>query len=273
VAPNRADRADGHLLYMQQGTLFAVRFNLDRLETVGEARPALEGVTANISTGGAQVGFSPDGTLVYVPGTAGSINNPIDWMTRDGGLGAAVREADWSQPRFSPTLRLALSVFDGKQRDVWVYDWARDAMQQLTHDPGNDGNPVWTHDGKRIVYQSDPLKNSRSNLFWANADGTGDAVRLTDSPNNQQPWSVHPSGKFIAFQENTGTNAIDLMILPSGDPARGLTAGANGVFRTPVSGCSRSSPLTAAGSRISPPSQARMTCTSVRFPAPEATGG
>ncbi|MBK9241496.1 MAG: protein kinase [Acidobacteria bacterium] len=239
VAPNRADRADGHLLYMQQGSLFAVRFNLDRLETVGEARPALEGVTANISTGGAQIGFSADGTLVYVPGTAGSINNPIDWMTRDGKVSVLrSREADWSQPRFSPDgLRLALSVFDGKQRDVWVYDWARDAMQQLTQDPGNDGNPVWTPDNQRIVFQADREKASRPNLFWANADGTGEITRLTESPNSQQAWSVHPGGRFIAFQETTASNAIDLMILPlEGDPTRGLTAGKATVFlSTPVS--------------------------------------
>jgi eukaryotic-like serine/threonine-protein kinase len=238
ASPHRADRADGHLLYMQHGTLFAVRFSLDRLETVGEAKPALEGVAANLTTGGAQVGFSPDGTLVYVPGAAGSANNPIDWMTRDGKV-AVLRsqEADWGQPRFSPDgQRLALSVFDGKQRDVWVYDWAREAMLQLTLDAGNDGNPVWTPDNKRIVYNADVQKNNRPNLFWANADGTGDVVRLTDSPNSQQPWSVHPSGKFIAFQEASSTTGADLMILPlEGDLARGLTAGTATVFlRTPV---------------------------------------
>jgi len=238
VAPDRADRADGHLLYMQQGTLFAVRFNLDRLETVGEARPALEGVAANLTTGGAQIGFSLDGTLVYVPGLAGSANNRIDWMTRDGRVSVLrSQEADWAQPRFSPDgQRLALTVFDGKQRDVWVYDWAREAMQQLTLDAGNDGNPVWTPDNRRIVYHADVHKNGKPNLFWANADGTGDVVRLTDSPNSQQAWSIHPGGKFIAFQETVAATGIDLMILPlEGDLTRELTAGTPTVFlRTPV---------------------------------------
>jgi serine/threonine-protein kinase len=238
AAPNRADRADGHLLYMQQGTLFAVRFSPDRLETVGEARPALEGVAASLTTGGAQIGFSPDGTLVYVQGAAASASNPIDWMTRDGKVTVLrSQQADWAQPRFSPDgQRLALSVFDGKQRDVWVYDWAREAMQQLTLDAGNDGNPVWTPDNKRIVYHADIQKNSRPNLFWANADGTGDVVRLTDSPNSQQAWSIHPSGKFIAFQETRATTGADLMILPlEGDLTRGLTAGPATVFlQTPA---------------------------------------
>jgi serine/threonine-protein kinase len=62
----------GHLVYLQHGTLFAVRFDLDSLETMGEAVPVVEGVLTNQITGGAQVAFSADGTLVYVPGVAAS---------------------------------------------------------------------------------------------------------------------------------------------------------------------------------------------------------
>ena len=60
----------GHLVYLQQGTLFAVRFDRDRLETVGQAVPALEGIAASTAgPGGAQLAVSAEGTLVYVPGT------------------------------------------------------------------------------------------------------------------------------------------------------------------------------------------------------------
>ncbi len=70
---------------MQQGTLFAAAFDLSRLETIGQAVPALEGVAADPGVaGGAQVAFSADGTLVYVPGAAAAAAHPIDWMTRDG---------------------------------------------------------------------------------------------------------------------------------------------------------------------------------------------
>ena len=39
----------GHLVYLQHGTLFAVRFDLDSLETMGEAVPVVEGVLTNQS--------------------------------------------------------------------------------------------------------------------------------------------------------------------------------------------------------------------------------
>ena len=93
----------GHLVYLQRGTLFAVRFDLNRLETMGEAVPAVEGVLTNLSTSGAQVAFSADGTLVYVPGVAATPGSAIDWLTRDGKTSVLRQtKADWASPRFSP---------------------------------------------------------------------------------------------------------------------------------------------------------------------------
>ena len=77
---------------------------------------------------------------MYVPGTAASSARPIDWLTRDGKT-AVLRatNADWPNLRFSPDgQKLAVDISDGKQRDIWVYEWARDTLTQLTFDPGED---------------------------------------------------------------------------------------------------------------------------------------
>jgi len=225
---------DGHLLYMQQGTLFAMPFHAGRLEMTGQAVPALEGLSANPGIGGAQLAFSDDGTLVYVPGSAQAGTRQIDWMTRDGKT-SVLRAAKsiWSSPKFSPDgQKLAMEVSDGKQRDIWVYEPARDTITQLTFDPANDRHPAWTPDGKRIVFDSDRAKGGVSNLYWVNADGTGEPTRLTDSTNAQQMPSVHPSGAFIAFHESRGgATGLDLMVLPlEGDPIRGWKPGQPAAF-------------------------------------------
>ena len=67
VPSGRASTTRGHVIYMNQGTLFAVPFDLDRLETSGPAVPALDRVAMNPGTGGVQLAVSSDGTLVYVP--------------------------------------------------------------------------------------------------------------------------------------------------------------------------------------------------------------
>ncbi|BCS32370.1 hypothetical protein TBR22_A15800 [Luteitalea sp. TBR-22] len=234
-SPKRGEREGGHLIYLHQGTVFAVPFDPTRLETVGPAMPALEGVATFPNPGGGKLAVSSEGTLVYVPGTAVSGERPIEWLTRDG-KAAVLRatKAQWSNPRFSPNgEKLALDISDGQQRDIWVYDWARDTLTQLTFEPGEDRFPVWTPDGRRLVFGSDRAKAGTFNLYWANADGTGEVTRLTDSPEtHSQGSSWHPSGKFLAFQAARGAgNGVDLMILPmEGDATRGWTPGTPTVF-------------------------------------------
>jgi serine/threonine-protein kinase len=163
---------------------------------------------------------------VYVPSTAGTAAKPIDWMSRDGKTSVLrSTKTEWANLRFSPEgERLALEIFDGNQSDIWVYEWARDRLTQLTFDKGSDRIPVWTPDGQRIVFASDRAKAGIRNIYWVNADGTGDVTRLTDSSEDQLPWSWHPNSKFVAYQTSRSAADWDLMILPiEGDAARGWT--------------------------------------------------
>jgi Tol biopolymer transport system component len=202
----------GHLVYIHDGTLFAAPFDLDRLEVTGQSVPVLEGVIASQGgTGGAQFSVTDSGTLVYSTEQAMSADAPIAWMDRAGkttSLRAA--SANWANPQFSPDgRRLAMYINDGKQSDVFIYDWARDQLSRLTFDAGDDTLPAWTPDGLRIAFVA--LRDGQApNLYWQRADGTGEVQRLTESKNIQRAPAWHPSGKFLAFQELGG----DLMILP-----------------------------------------------------------
>ena len=70
----------GHLLYLRDGTLFAVPFDLDQLEVTGPVVSVVDGVTSDARPGGAQFAVSTDGTLVYLPGPSVGGTSPVHWL-------------------------------------------------------------------------------------------------------------------------------------------------------------------------------------------------
>jgi Tol biopolymer transport system component len=171
---------------------------------------------------------------VYAPAGSGSYDSPIEWLDRSG-KSSVLRSApsDWANLRFAPDgRRIAISIWDGKQWDVWVDDWARDALARLTTSNSHSRTPVWTPDGRRIAFASQRGEKAVANtfnLYWQRADGTGDAQRLTTSENQQFPGSWHKSGKVLAFEEQS--SHFSVMLLPmDGDEASGWKPGTPTVF-------------------------------------------
>ena len=231
VVPSR------HLLYMHGGTLFAAPFDLDRLEITGRPVPVLdEGITTSSGTGAANFAVSETGTLVYLAGQEVGNQIPMVWLDHTGKtVPLRATPADWSNPSFSPddgTL-LAMDIVGaaGGVPSVWVYDWVRDTLTGLTFGPTADVRPVWTPDGRRMVFASMRGSVGVTNLYWQRADGTGDAQRLTESTFNQGPSSWHPKGRVLAFTETNPKTGSDIKILTvDGDEASGWKPGTPTVF-------------------------------------------
>jgi Tol biopolymer transport system component len=223
----------GHVVYIHDGTLFAMPFDLDRLTPAGPAVPVLEGVISNAGTASAQFAVSANGTLVYLPGrSVAGPGVPIHWMRQDGKTTPLrATRAAWNNLMFSPAGdRLAMQLTD-RQSDIWVYDLARDVITPVTSDPADDSVPVWTPDGRQLVFASTRSDKRAANLYVQAADGTGAAERLTDSPNAQRPGSWHPSGKYLAFEELVPPGQSDVMMLPmEGDVGSGRKPGKPTVF-------------------------------------------
>jgi len=217
----------GHLVYMHEGTLFAVPFDLKRLEVTGQPAPILDGIVTNTATGGAQFSFSESGNLVYVAGGTVVQNISVYWMDRQGKF-APLRETlgAYISPALSPDgKRLALQVRDGKRMDIWVDEWERDTLTRLTFGGEFNSSPVWRPDGQRITYSSRETGGAWS-LYWKRADGAGDALRLTDSKSAKYPSSWRPDGKVLAFTQLNPDTSWDILALPiEGDEKSGWKPG------------------------------------------------
>jgi len=190
----------GHVLFEHDGTLFAMPFDLNRLEPTGQAVPVVEQVLMNTERGSAQFSVSETGSLAYVQGKEVRSLVSIDWMGKDGKF-EPLRQTPGNiyTIRFSPDgKRLAMAIDDASRRDIWTYDIERDTLTRLTFGGMWNEMPVWTPDGQRIVY-SVLGSNDIPNLYWKRADGAGDAQRLTESKAAQYAGSWSPDGKTLAF--------------------------------------------------------------------------
>ena len=216
----------GHLIYMHEGTMFAVAFDQKRLEVIGSPVPILEGIRANPGDATMQVSFAENGTLMYVPGRSGFQFVSIYWMDRQGKF-TPIRdtEGDYSSPAFSPDgKRLALTINDGRKSDISVLELGRDTLTRLTFE-GNNVAPVWTPDGQRITYAHFE-KPGIGDLYWTHADGTGNPLRLTTINGRPFPSSWHPNGKVLLFDEGIYQRQIStFMMTVEGNDAQGWKPG------------------------------------------------
>ena len=133
----------GHLLYVHGGGLFAAPFDIARVEVTRPSVPVPEDVALGVVNGSAQFATSSAGTLAYVTRQSSTSAAPIVWLDRHGKT-TPIRTTpeDWSNIQVSPDgQRLAVDINDGRQTDIWVYDWAREAMTRLTFDPASTGCP------------------------------------------------------------------------------------------------------------------------------------
>jgi serine/threonine-protein kinase len=205
----------GHLVYPQEGTLMAVAFDVEQLEVKGSPIPILQGV---IEAGPPSLlphfAFSDTGTLVYLStDTDPDQGRTLVWVDRGGAEEPLeVPPRSYSFPRLSSDGQKVVTNTDWNDinSNLSVYDIRRDAWTQLTFEGGRF--PVWTPDGKRIVFGSHRF--GPQDMFWKPADGTGAAERLSESALNHTPHSLSPDGKSLAFSELHPTSSGDIWVLP-----------------------------------------------------------
>jgi serine/threonine-protein kinase len=180
--------ASGHLLYASGGALHAIRFDLNRLEVLGDPVIVVDHLRTEAS-GATQFAVAPTGAFVYVTGGSGnSEERTLVWVDRQGReqpLSTPVRA--YIHPRLSPDgARVAVAILD-REQDIWILDLARHALTPLTFGPAAESYPLWTNDGRRVVFRS--ARSGIPNVFWQLADGTGSVEQLTSF--TQFPTMAH----------------------------------------------------------------------------------
>ena len=163
--------------------LYAVRFDRERVSTVGVPVPVVEGVrrAASVVTAAAHYAVSQTGTLIFAPGpvTSGSNVLKLTLFGRDGSSSPLDLPAGpYTEPRFSPDGNaIVYTTVDANESNLWVYDVGhKNAPRRVTFG-GQNRFPVWSPDSTRLVFQSN--RDGDAGLFVTRADGAGPPERLT----------------------------------------------------------------------------------------------
>jgi len=198
--------APGYLLFYRDKTLFAQAFDADNLRLSGEPTPLLTDVAYTPRIEHLAYSASPR-VLVAQEGSGVSVSKLV-WYDRKGNAVGSVGEPE-------DVVNVALSQ-DGKtvvvdrtdeetqNSDVWTYELQRNSLRRLTFDPAVDAAPIFSGDGKRILFAS-----SRQRVFMVyvkDADGAQEEKLLPFNPSDnadQFPSDWSRDGKYILYTRGT----------------------------------------------------------------------
>jgi serine/threonine protein kinase len=200
----------GHLIYGRGSYVYAVPFDLEKLDVTGPPKQLFRGGWMNPFSGEVNIGFSNDGTMLYVPqGVESYTISRVKWIDFQGRVTPLVDTAgSYFSAALSPDEQKVALHIQAANDDIWVYHRGRNSMSRLTFGGGNSGFPVWSRDGRYLIYGSE--RGKYSNIYRRAWDGSEKEERLTNTDHYQIPASVSPDGKTLAIVQDGDIWMLDL---------------------------------------------------------------
>jgi eukaryotic-like serine/threonine-protein kinase len=196
--------SNGYLAYGHSGTLFAVPFDLERLEVKGSPVPMVEGVMTGASNGDAGFAVSQNGALAFQPGTFTSFQRNLLWMDRNGKATSITDEVKpYAFAALSPNGKRIALTLQSSSFDVWVYDLERDTLTKASFG-SDDYRPHWSPDGKMLAYDSS--KSGHQQVYVKHGIVPGSEEIVTDGPEDKELYGFTADGREVIFgRQNTDT--------------------------------------------------------------------
>jgi len=204
TSANAAYAEPGYLMYLRDRTLVAQPFDRRRYVLSGEPHTLSDEVLYLPTVDRAVFSVSSAEVLVTQTGKGASVSQ-LTWFDRSGKRAGTVgMPASYDNVRLSPDGRRVAADQtdpDGRKSDIWIHEPARGATTRLTFDPALHQTPVWSPDGKQILFSS--FRKLGIQLYLKNADGSGSEERVADLGTNLQvnAWDWSRDGKNVLVRK------------------------------------------------------------------------
>jgi len=202
--------AQSYILFQRNMVLMAQRFDEDRNEVFGEPIA----VSNKQLTYWRAFSASENGVIAY---RGGSPNSTLIWMDRAGKTIATLPvKDDYRQIALSPDeSMLAMGMMQSDSptvSSIWLTELPRGTVTRLTSSLPNDWFPVWSPDGRRVVFSS--ARDGPYNLYVRAANGAGADEVLLKSETSKWPTSWSRDGRFLAYHASDPRTKADIWMLP-----------------------------------------------------------
>jgi Tol biopolymer transport system component len=224
VSPRNEQK--GYLLWQRERTLMAQPFDARSSRLEGSASPLAEGVALNVRAHYASTGFwsSDAGLLAYRAGELAQAGT-LTWFDRRGNpMGRLGNAEGYGELALSPDgSRVVAFRGDDLGENLWLIDIDRVVSARLTTDAANHSWPVWSPDGKQILYGSNrddgSNRDGRYNLYRKSAGvSTQDELFFKDET-NKVPSDWSRDGRFALYTNRT-TGVESIWVLPVAEGER-----------------------------------------------------
>jgi serine/threonine-protein kinase len=180
----------GYMVFLRaDGSVLAAPFDPDRFRLTGAAVPLFEGVMVK-PFGSADIAISSSGTLAYVPElTSGKGIAELVYVSREGDITplsppVTFNPSDNRALSLSPDgTRVAFDIAGDTSTDIWIKQLPGGPLSRLTFDGSSSARPIWTPDGKSVLYILGS-GNQLQSVWKKRADGSnaGELVLTANRP-------------------------------------------------------------------------------------------
>ena len=207
--------SSGHLFFVREGSLFAQRFDPSTRELSGSMIRVADDIAFGLNV--PPVSTSAAGVIAYRTG-AGQSRRRLIWFDRSGKEVGAAGEAGLlvSNPSLSTDGRHVVVQRSVQENiDLWSLDLERDVFTRLTYDAGVDSMPLWSPDGRRVVFDSP--RRGEAQLSIKQVDGTApdEDLRIPSGSGVKIACDWSSDGRFILYKQfDQTTSTTDLWVMP-----------------------------------------------------------
>lgn len=196
----------GHIVFLRHGELYASRFQANG--EAAEPKTILSDVMTGV-TGAGQFGFSPSGTLLYLPDTPERTRRLLATVDRAGRMTDLPIQGRAFQNIATCGERFAVTINERGSSDISIGRLDRATLSRLTTD-GLNVEPVWTSDCQTLTFSSS--RTGIMNIYARPADGSGEAQRILEGPQTQAAGSWTPDGQHLLYWQLGGDTRADVWI-------------------------------------------------------------